>query len=578
MSVETILQEKKTGAGEGSGYADAGGQPGGKGKEAAVEQPTGKREDAAAGGQSTGKGGEAAAKQPAGKGKEAAAESLPGGKYQILGSGGKGGAGEVFQVYDLRLGKRWAAKRVSKNSPGMEALVLGKLDGGCFPRIVDVVEEGSSRCLIMDWIEGETLQERMKREGPMTNEEARRTGIALCDAIGALHRMQPPLLYLDCKPSNIMVDQNKKLWLIDFGSALEGAEPEVKPFSGSFGYAAPEQFGLYRSQKTHTSGNRRKRGRCGSQPKRYEGRERKADVRSDVYGLGRTLYALLGGADVGKPPYGACPLRDCNPEVSPGLAEIVEKCTKERPEERFQTMEAVKNALEETAEEKRRDRLKKWGARCGLWLLLGAALLCAGCFYRALQGTEVLTEFFSLAGTAGFAELSHLWQRFVLEREYYSVGRLEPEPLQSVMRTEKRAGRWLLLLLLCSGLLVLVWGKTPTKTVLAQEIVFDHEKEDREKIDCPGGAGREKEDAVRMPLVLRDAKMRKLLVKEGCALRSREPVFLELDPAFFEEGERLEIRVTAEGEDGAVQEYRFWYVPVGEQEQELDTGDEKQSF
>lgn len=465
---------------------------------------------------------------------------LIGGKYEIAGNAQKGGSGEVFRVYDHRLQKIWAAKKVSKECPGMEASALGKLSPDCFPRIVDVVEEADCRYLIMDWIEGESLQDRLKREGAMAEEEAIAVGTALCDAIGVLHRMQPPLLYLDCKPSNIMTDQSGKLWLIDFGSALESAEPEVEPFSGSFGYAAPEQFGL-----------------CAG--------KRRADVRSDVYGLGRTLYALLSGMDPAKPPYGACPLRDCNPEASPGLIKIVERCVREQPEERFQTMEAVKNALLALKEKKRGTALRHYAASSGTWLLLGLTLWRAWIFYERLNEptSGIREKLLSLFSVILFAAAAHLWQHFAVEQAYCSRCRWEAEPIQSVLRTEKKAGRWLFAFLLCCcicGTSVVGQDGLTAGAVHAQERI-DGNAAEKEKLKSSAGAqDTAGPEAVKLPIILRDAKMRKLLIRDGCALKSNEPVFLELVPEAFMADQEVEICVTATM-DGTVQEYRFWYEP-----------------
>lgn len=378
--------------------------------------------------------------------------SLLGGKYEIIKSAGRGGAGEVFYVYDRRLEKRWAAKRVARRCPGMEEQALARLGADCFPRIVDVVEEADCRYLIMDWIEGETLKERIARDGAMKPEEAVKIGIALCDAIGALHRMQPPLLYLDCKPSNIMTDPSGKLWLIDFGSALENAEAEVEPVAGSFGYGAPEQFGIGRGQKAKESLCRGGQTPGGG-PKLCAGHsapERRADVRSDVYGLGRTLYALLSGMDPAKPPYGACPLRECNPAVSVRLQKIIEKCTQERPEDRFQTMEAVRGALTALDEKKGIARAGRLVAEGSIWLLLGGALWQAQVFYERLSipGTALHKKLSALLGIALFGGAAYLWQRFVTEKRFCRRS-WEPEPLQSVLRTEKSAGRWLFIAFLC---------------------------------------------------------------------------------------------------------------------------------
>ena len=119
---------------------------------------------------------------------------------------------------------------------------MGKLADSAFPGIVDVVEQEEERFLIMEWIEGETLAAQMERDGAFAEETVIEIGICLAKAIQKLHQMQPPLLYLDCKPSNVMKDSDGKIRLIDFGSALEAHTPVTKGISASPGYAAPEQL------------------------------------------------------------------------------------------------------------------------------------------------------------------------------------------------------------------------------------------------------------------------------------------------------------------------------------------------
>ena len=119
---------------------------------------------------------------------------------------------------------------------------MGKLADSAFPGIVDVVEQEEERFLIMEWMEGETLAVQMERDGAFAEETVIEIGICLAKAIQKLHQMQPPLLYLDCKPSNVMKDSDGKIRLIDFGSALEAHTPVTKGISASPGYAAPEQL------------------------------------------------------------------------------------------------------------------------------------------------------------------------------------------------------------------------------------------------------------------------------------------------------------------------------------------------
>lgn len=348
-------------------------------------------------------------------------------KYEILEQLGQGGTACVYRVYDLRLGKVWAAKRLKKDSAVTEEFMLGRLESELFPRIVDVVEQGESRYLIMDWIDGETLEKKMQRDGAFEEEKAARIGLFLCRAVGSLHQLQPPLLYLDCKPSNIMLDSAGKLKLIDFGSAALMEAPDAEGFSASPGFAAPEQM-------------RRNR------------EERRVDVRTDVFGTGRTLYALLAGADLSGPPYAACRLRDRCACVSPEMEAIVEKCTLSDPEGRFQTMDGLAAALEEFLEGRKGgisgkiDRFLREGKDGEAWIgllaqILPAAVLAAGTvFLWEAGGTgEVSVGIFWLSLTALLGVLAELCRRKKREPSCPVC-----EPLQSVMRTEKSPGKWML--------------------------------------------------------------------------------------------------------------------------------------
>ncbi len=302
---------------------------------------------------------------------------LPGGKYEVLGEAGAGGGGTVFQVHDLRLGKDWAAKRVEKGRESIEEQVLGKVSSPAFVRIVDVEEDGDARWLIMDWVEGETLQSRLQREGRLGAGEAARIGLEICRALSCLHAMQPPILYLDCKPANIMLDQEGRVRLVDFGSAIV-ADGGNAPKSGSFGFGAPEQLAA-------------------------DGGLRRADERSDIFSLGRTLYVMLGGADPAKPPFARQRLRDCNSAIPKGLAQTVEKCMEADPAGRYQTMDALGDALEDALKRCRGGFLGERLRRIAASVVTGSLLLASAWQWgRFLQGFAAADVFPSLKRSASF--------------------------------------------------------------------------------------------------------------------------------------------------------------------------------
>lgn len=439
-----------------------------------------------------------------------------GGKYEILEQSGKGGAGTVYKVYDRRLDKIWAAKKVEKGCPGTEEKLLGKVDGDLFPRIVDMVEESGSRYVVMDWIEGETLQMRLQKAGPFPAEEAVEIALSLCRAFRTLHGMQPSVLYLDCKPSNIMIDKSGRLWLIDFGSAVEMGDMQAAPIAASPGYAAPEQF-------------------CREKAKR------RADVRSDIFGLGRTLYALLGGMDPARPPYGVCRLSDCNPDVPKELAGIVERCMERRPEKRFQTMDALEHALESLNQKTCRTDWEKRLQRIVSWLLTGMLIWRSALFFQTVQIRPV-DERKSLLqlGFVIFAAVAAIVWRAVGEKRERNAQTVY-ETLQSVVRTEKGPGKWIFLLLAATAL----WG------ILGKTAAVVEAK------------GKVQENS--SPVVLRDFKLRKILVKEGTVLEGKESFYLEICPALFETEEELDFNVVATGvQSGKTYRYRLRYCPAQE--------------
>jgi len=125
----------------------------------------------------------------------------------------------------------------------------------------------------MDFIEGETLEEYLKQAGHLTAKQTLNVGIQLANVLGYLHSQEPPIIFRDVKPANIMRTPNGQLFLIDFGIArhFNPAKKRDTGALGSPGYAAPEQYG--RAQSTE---------------------------KTDIYGLGATLTTLLLGDDDSK--------------------------------------------------------------------------------------------------------------------------------------------------------------------------------------------------------------------------------------------------------------------------------------
>lgn len=269
------------------------------------------------------------------------------GKYEILKMIGKGGMSEVYLAMDKNLNKQWAVKEIKKRardknnevvvqSAIAEANMMKKLDHPCLPRIVDIIDKEDVIYVVMDYIEGEPLNKVIERTGAQPQETVIEWAEDLCGVLDYLHTQNPPIIYRDMKPANIMLQPNGNIKLIDFGIAREYKEQNLEDTVslGTKGYAAPEQFG----GKGQT------------------------DARTDIYCLGVTLYHLVTGKNPCEPPYEIYPIRYWNPELSSGLESIILKCTMINPEERYQSCAELLYAImhyEEADESYQRKQKKK---------------------------------------------------------------------------------------------------------------------------------------------------------------------------------------------------------------------------
>ena len=292
--------------------------------------------------------------------------SLVDGKYRILREVGRGGASVVYLAIDERINKMWAIKEIRKDGvidfeavkQGLivEAGLLIRLHHPHLPSIIDVIDLSDSFLIIMDYIEGETLQSVLQRSGAQPLEQVLEWGKQLCDVLGYLHSLQPPIIYRDMKPANIMLRPDGSVTLIDFGIAREFKDRnmiEDTTCLGTRGYAAPEQFG----------------GRG------------QTDGRTDIYGLGATLYYLITGHNPADPPYEIKQLRYWDPKYTEtGIEKLIVKCTQQDPRARYQNCSELLYALEHT-EEQDLKCIKARKRKAGAFLTsVGITLLTFLCF------------------------------------------------------------------------------------------------------------------------------------------------------------------------------------------------------
>lgn len=245
--------------------------------------------------------------------------------YRIIKEIGRGGMSTVYLAVDEFRNKSVAVKVALKEntidfgsivqSLNAEVDIMKRLAHPFLPRIYDVIEKPDMMVIIMDYIEGRTVKSIIEEYGAMTEDQVIKIGRQLCEALQYLHQMTPPIIYRDMKPGNIMMRPNGDVMLIDFGTAREFKERNLADTTclGTVGYAAPEQF-----------------GGMGQ-----------TDARTDVYGLGVTLYHLITNMNPSEPPYEIKPIREINPTLSKQLECIIKKATQRDPNERYQSVEEM---------------------------------------------------------------------------------------------------------------------------------------------------------------------------------------------------------------------------------------------
>ena len=274
--------------------------------------------------------------------------SLVDGKYRILSKIGQGGMSVVYMAINEKANKTWAVKEVRKDGvldfeavkQGLvaETDILKKLSHPNLPSIIDVIDTDDSFIIIMDYIEGNALSKSLTEFGAQPQEYVIEWAKQMCDVLGYLHSRQPAIIYRDIKPANIMLKPDGNIALIDFGTAREFKEKNLADTTclGTVGYAAPEQY-----------------GGMGQ-----------TDARTDIYGLGATLYHLVTGCNPSEPPYEIKPIREINPSLSSGLERIIQKCVQRNPDERYQSAAELMYALdhyEEIDDIYRKKQIRKLG-------------------------------------------------------------------------------------------------------------------------------------------------------------------------------------------------------------------------
>ena len=256
---------------------------------------------------------------------------------------GRGGTAVVYLVKEKETGHLFAMKTAetagaprpkepacSQAPPRTlhgEAALLSQICSPGIPALYGELEERDG--FVMEYMEGTTLQKILEEGAVFEVQEAAEAGVRLCEILQCLHDMDPPHIYRDLKPSNIIVRGDGTIALVDFGTVRifkEGAVEDTQHL-GTEGYAAPEQYGGWEQ----------------------------SDERTDIYGIGAVLHSMV----TGKPPLetGLCPIGEVvYGEHGSRMEKILMCCCSVSPNMRFSSCKELRKALLAAAAQGRKQR------------------------------------------------------------------------------------------------------------------------------------------------------------------------------------------------------------------------------
>jgi len=258
------------------------------------------------------------------------------GRYEIIEKIGSGGMSNVFRAKDLKLGRAVAIKVLKEEFCSdaefverfkREAQAAAGLLGENIVNIYDVVDEGKYHFIVMELVDGITLKEYIKIKGKLDITEGVSIAIQVAKALKPAHAQH--IVHRDIKPQNILITDESKIKVADFGIARAVSEQTLNANAiGSVHYISPEQA---------------RGGRC--------------DARSDIYSLGITMYEMF----TGRVPFtgdstvsialahleqAITPPHIYNNQISANLERVILKCTKKDPANRYQNITEVLDDLE----------------------------------------------------------------------------------------------------------------------------------------------------------------------------------------------------------------------------------------
>jgi len=332
-------------------------------------------------------------------------------RWQVVDYLGQGGMGTVYLAKDLNLDDRKCVvkklrddffreedKEKAQQFFLREAKVLSRLQHPNIVLVLDSFREGDDYYLVMEYVEGHNLHDMLKeREEPFSEEQVLTWARQVCDVLHYLHCNDPPVIYRDLKPSNIMIDTKDRVKLVDFGIARLYQEEGDNTHVVSQGYSPPEQY--------------------------WGG----ADPRSDVYALGATMYFLLTGQEplaltVSSP-------KDNRPDVSEAADLIIQRATQQDVFLRYQSAGEMKEELDYVLDgDPQPVQQFKW-----LEVAVGVIVM-----FASVIGWFGYTKFVEMQKTADMALSTNQKERERLESQLADVKRREAELTKIVQANASR--------------------------------------------------------------------------------------------------------------------------------------------
>ncbi len=448
-------------------------------------------------------------------------------KYELREIIGQGGTGSVFKAYDRHLEQDVAVKQIVRaeqdgvkaDSLWNEVEVLKRLEHQALPHICDYFREGENDYLVLEYIQGVTLEQYIYENGPMEQQQAIAFMKALLSVFGYLHALSPPIIYRDLKPSNIMLRNDGQIKLIDFGTALAcfcGKEMSYIK-AGTPGFGAPELFDPKKSFKD-----------CRES--------------SDIYSLGAVFHYILTGMN---PPWMLShrrPVREYNKAISDGIEKIILKCMQENIQKRYHYVSQLQQDLEYYKRlETKRIIIEKTVRGIYLFLLAAGIIMV---LLEAGQGIPLplLWREGKWEWDPGYEISDKLLSGFILLFAG-SCGKIV-----AVVKNRKRWNRQKQEknLLLTEKKTIGLWGLNLFIVFMLGAILYRGET-----------AYAEERIQEQLPVIVRDSGGHKLLIQEDAVYRPSKDIILELPLSGIPAGEEVIVQVMVSGQEKRLESRKF---------------------